>query len=621
MACTDDGATPITGETTMTPVTCDTMLWSRGGMHPIQSGLGSSPFSAYMETLTPLQQPAPQSADRLSKAERGLLPSRANSESDFCAGLSMRPIVLTPAAGQHDSLSFASPLGVLHPHSPGDASCNSGGAARGPLHGGNSTACVDESSKTGLDAAAACGVDGVPYAATDTASGGANVENVDSQRQPPLGKSLAACEIEDAPQASSLVLPGEPGVNLSSSFDAVLSQPPPEEARASLDGERAVAPGTAALTAVPVESATTGLVEPEMLSKQPNSQNEGAQLGGLATKQANRRGSHWPRRLRLPGSQGSTAEQFDAMGVSEHELQWDKVINSLAASNEQQSFQALFDDAPINALLRNNAAVPSEPQPTPTVPTTTARSKSRQGRPKRCNCKNSKCLKLYCDCFSAGQFCNGCNCVNCHNTEDKREERDEARKQVLQRNPKAFNAKFANSPTRTGALQRHVKGCNCKNSKCLKNYCECFQMGVSCTAKCKCKSCENGKGTDGDNGSNNVSDIQNAVQQAPTKAVAEPALKAADQQYAVSYPEGTIEDVMQGFNFDELDEEQSDIFAMNALMCNEELDSHEQQPLPPQQQQQQQQTVAGHGLNFNAMTMMIESLEAAPSVMSSGLAH
>ena len=32
-----------------------------------------------------------------------------------------------------------------------------------------------------------------------------------------------------------------------------------------------------------------------------------------------------------------------------------------------------------------------------------------------CNCKNSKCLKLYCECFSLGEYCNNCNCVNCHN--------------------------------------------------------------------------------------------------------------------------------------------------------------------------------------------------------------
>lgn len=32
-----------------------------------------------------------------------------------------------------------------------------------------------------------------------------------------------------------------------------------------------------------------------------------------------------------------------------------------------------------------------------------------------CNCKRSRCLKLYCECYASGNYCNGCNCVNCLN--------------------------------------------------------------------------------------------------------------------------------------------------------------------------------------------------------------
>lgn len=35
-----------------------------------------------------------------------------------------------------------------------------------------------------------------------------------------------------------------------------------------------------------------------------------------------------------------------------------------------------------------------------------------------CNCKKSKCLKLYCECFAAELFCQGCNCTDCHNTDE-----------------------------------------------------------------------------------------------------------------------------------------------------------------------------------------------------------
>lgn len=34
-----------------------------------------------------------------------------------------------------------------------------------------------------------------------------------------------------------------------------------------------------------------------------------------------------------------------------------------------------------------------------------------------CNCKNSKCLKLYCECFASGNYCDSqvCNCIGCGN--------------------------------------------------------------------------------------------------------------------------------------------------------------------------------------------------------------
>lgn len=46
------------------------------------------------------------------------------------------------------------------------------------------------------------------------------------------------------------------------------------------------------------------------------------------------------------------------------------------------------------------------------------------GKRKPCNCKNSKCLKLYCECFASGTYCNtSCNCQSCHNNEVHHEER------------------------------------------------------------------------------------------------------------------------------------------------------------------------------------------------------
>lgn len=33
----------------------------------------------------------------------------------------------------------------------------------------------------------------------------------------------------------------------------------------------------------------------------------------------------------------------------------------------------------------------------------------------------------------------------------------------------------------------HIRGCTCKKSRCQKKYCECFQLGVPCSDKCRCK--------------------------------------------------------------------------------------------------------------------------------------
>ncbi|XP_061376459.1 CRC domain-containing protein TSO1-like [Gastrolobium bilobum] len=120
---------------------------------------------------------------------------------------------------------------------------------------------------------------------------------------------------------------------------------------------------------------------------------------------------------------------------------------------------------------------------------------------KRCNCKKSKCLKLYCDCFAAGLYCTEpCSCHGCFNRHEHEDKVVETKLQIQSRNPNAFAPKItAETPSNnmedenltTPSSARHKRGCNCKRSMCMKKYCECFQAEVGCSSGCRCEGCKN----------------------------------------------------------------------------------------------------------------------------------
>ncbi|CAN8324509.1 unnamed protein product [Cochlearia groenlandica] len=124
---------------------------------------------------------------------------------------------------------------------------------------------------------------------------------------------------------------------------------------------------------------------------------------------------------------------------------------------------------------------------------------------KRCNCKKSKCLKLYCECFAAGVYCiEPCSCIDCFNKPIHEDTVLATRKQIESRNPLAFAPKVirtsdpvletGDDSSKTPASARHKRGCNCKKSNCLKKYCECYQGGVGCSINCRCEGCKNAFG-------------------------------------------------------------------------------------------------------------------------------
>lgn len=93
-----------------------------------------------------------------------------------------------------------------------------------------------------------------------------------------------------------------------------------------------------------------------------------------------------------------------------------------------------------------------------------------------CNCKKSKCLKLYCECFAALRYCNNyhpsnpqkgastaavCRCEDCHNINDPRYEalRLQTIKTVKERNAKAFVTKIELTGNSKNEQQKvHLQG-------------------------------------------------------------------------------------------------------------------------------------------------------------------
>jgi len=193
------------------------------------------------------------------------------------------------------------------------------------------------------------------------------------------------------------------------------------------------------------------------------------------------------REVGQPPQQFSNSDYFSARSPQTIKSHNFAIYNSNIPSSSKQ-----------HTIQYSSPIIPEQPRLI--TPSVTQKSRNTHRVSKPCNCSKSQCLKLYCECFAKGQYCRqSCNCRCCFNTANYETQRQRAIKQCLERNPDSFKPKIhagvahdrAGKPIGLVDRYGHRRGCNCRRSGCLKNYCECYQASVFCTDTCNCKGCKN----------------------------------------------------------------------------------------------------------------------------------
>jgi len=115
-------------------------------------------------------------------------------------------------------------------------------------------------------------------------------------------------------------------------------------------------------------------------------------------------------------------ESFGASAKKVDTSLYDKIVNRKANTTEQTS--KVIIQKPLAETLKMVMLT------------------ERPANAMKCSCSKSKCLKLYCECFAKGIRCgDDCGCTSCCNTHDNLHLIEAAKKDIMKRDPRAFEVK------------------------------------------------------------------------------------------------------------------------------------------------------------------------------------